>query len=173
MFIFTFSHQNTLTGWMHVHPHKTHPKPVSWPCCLRSMLILAVSFLLPCLFCVFFSGCLTAIITPYACAYASRANKMLHGTTSDGGVIGGVSTLCMPRSPGHESKLTLFYLLPSWRILVSWGHPETTAALTVTPPAGSCPLLWHPPADLMTARGLNPLSAAGANWYWSCTVICL
>lgn len=55
-------------------------------------------------------------------------------------------------------------------MLVSWGRPETTAALTVAPPAGSCPLLWHPPADLMTARGLNPLSAAGANWYWSCTV---
>lgn len=63
------------------------------------------------------------------------------------------------------------FLYPFWRVLTFWAYPETTAALTAAPPAGNC-LPWRPPApDLMTARGLIPLSAAGASWYCSCFLL--
>lgn len=63
----------------------------------------------------------------------------------------------------------VIYLVSFQRVLVSWARQETTVTLTVAPVAGSCPL-WHRPADRMIASGPIPLSAAGANWYWWCSV---
>lgn len=183
--------------WVHVRAIKTLPKPlwwIFWNPLLTSVLVSASGLLLPThvswhiaatkkmrdCWSLYFTTCLRLCWLGLRC----KINKMGNHSSSNYSMVplvfvwlshyketGSIDTFLL-YTLAEAWALTIatcFYLLSFWRVLVSWGRPETTAALTVAPPAGSYPLLGQPPADLMTARGLNPLSAAGANWYWSRT----